>query len=196
MRTDSRRVYRMTLVSLFTALTIVGASIQIPLPFTPVPVTLQTLFVLLSGMLLGAGGGVASQALFLAMGLVFPVYASRQVGLAAVTHPSFGFVAGFVLAALVTGLLMRRIGRPTSVRLFAVALAGSLAVYAAGLFHVLFTLRWINGTGWAFGKALSVLLLPYLPGDLLKCAAAALAAPPVLRAIGGRGLPTGGKNHA
>lgn len=196
MRRDGHRLYRMTLVSLFTALTIVGASIQIPLPFSPVPVTLQSLFVLLSGMLLGGVWGGMAQALFLVVGLVFPVYASRQIGLAAILHPSFGFVVGFVLAALLVGLAMRRIGRPSFGRLFVLALCGTVVLYAAGLFHVLFTLRWIHGAGWAFGKALSYLLLPYLPGDLLKCTAAALAAPPILRAIGGKADFTGGKNHA
>ncbi|NLN45021.1 MAG: biotin transporter BioY [Clostridiaceae bacterium] len=196
MRRDGRRLYRMTLVSLFTALTIVGASIQIPLPFSPVPVTLQTLFVLLSGMLLGGVWGGMAQVLFLGIGLLFPVYASRQIGLAAILHPSFGFIVGFILAALLVGLLMRRIGRPTFGRLFALALGGTVLLYAAGLFHVLFTLRWIHGTGWAFGKALSYLLLPYLPGDLLKCAAAALAAPPILRALGGKANLSGGINNA
>ncbi len=196
MRKDGQRLYQMMLVSLFTALTIVGASIQIPLPFTPVPVTLQTLFVLLSGILLGAGPGAVAQGLFLVMGLAFPVYASRQTGLAAITHPSFGFVVGFVLAAFLVGLLVRRIGRPTAPRLFALCLIGTAVIYAAGFVHVFFVLKWITGTGWAFGKALSILLLPYLPGDLLKCAAAALAAPPILRAIKGRALPTGGRSHA
>lgn len=184
MRKDSRRLYNMILISLFTALTIVGASLQVPLPMSPVPVTMQTLFVLLSGMLLGGYYGAIAQGLFLLAGLVFPVYASRQIGMSAILHPSFGFVVGFVLAALAIGLLVRKIGKPTSLRLFALGLLGTLVIYAAGFVHVFFVLRWINGTVWAFGKALSVFMLPYVAGDLLKCAAAALAAPPILRAIG------------
>ncbi len=193
MRSGHRRLYQMTLISLFTALTIVGASIQIPLPFTPVPVTLQSLFVLLSGMLLGAGSGAWAQLLFLGIGLVFPVYASRQIGLAALLHPSFGFVVGFVVAALVAGWLARRFAPRRFGAWLIVSLIGTGWIYAVGIFHVMFVLRWVNGTGWAFGKALSFFLLPYLPGDFLKCVAAALAAPPILRAQGRRVFDTGGK---
>lgn len=196
MRNDSRRLTKMIMISMFAALTVVGASLQVPLPFSPVPVTLQTLFVLLSGMLLGGGSGALAQLLFLAAGLVFPVYASRQVGLSAILHPSFGFIVGFVLAALVVGLLVRRIGKPTMLRLFALGLLGTLIIYIAGFVHVFFILRWITGTVRAFGTVLSIFMLPYLIGDLLKCAAAALAAPPILRAIGGWTLPTGGRPHA
>jgi biotin transport system substrate-specific component len=124
--------------------------------------------------------------LFLLAGLVFPVYASRQVGLAAVLHPGFGFIVGFVLAALVVGLLVRRIKPPTPLRLFALGLLGTLVIYLTGFIHVFFVLRWITGTVRAFGTVLSLFMLPYLIGDLLKCAAAALAAPPILKAIGGR----------
>lgn len=186
MRTESKRLYKMTLVSLFTALTIVGASIQIPLPITPVPITLQTLFVILAGMLLGAKAGGLSQLLFLAAGLVFPVYASRQVGVSAVLHPSFGFVVGFVFAALVVGFLMQKISSPTPVRLFFVALAGTVVIYAVGVFHVVVVLRWLSGTGRTFGTVLSVFFLPYVVGDILKCVAAALAVPPILRAVGAK----------
>ncbi len=192
MRRDRRRLYRMTLISLFTALTIVGASIQIPLPLTPVPVTLQSLFVLLSGMLLGASAGALAQVLFLGIGLLFPVYASRQIGLAALLHPSFGFVVGFVLAALVVGWLARRQTPQGFGGWLIVALIGTLLIDIAGLFHVLFVLRWANGTGWTFGTALSYFLLPYLPGDLLKCVAAAGAAPPILRALGSKAPIAGG----
>ena len=91
-----------TLVALFAGLTAVGAFISLPLG--PVPITLQTIFVLLSGILLGAKLGALSQIVYIALGLIgVPIFSGFTGGPQSVLKPSFGFIIGFVFAAFIVG---------------------------------------------------------------------------------------------
>jgi biotin transport system substrate-specific component len=94
-----RSIRPMVLSAVFAALIAVGAFIQFNLPFTPVPVTLQTLFVLLAGLFLPPGWALASIFLYLFAGLIgLPVFASGMRGFAAFQGPSAGFLLGFAVA--------------------------------------------------------------------------------------------------
>jgi biotin transport system substrate-specific component len=96
----------LVLITLFAALTALGARVTIPLPFTPVPVTLQVLFPLLAGLLLGGKRGALSQAEYVAAGLAgFPVFAKGGSGLAYLFGPTGGYLLGFIAAAFVVGEL-------------------------------------------------------------------------------------------
>ncbi len=91
-------------ISLFAALTAVGAFIKVP--FYPVPFTLQFLFCAYAGMLLGARKGLYSQLLYVGIGLIgVPVFANGG-GLSYVFQPTFGFLIGFIIAAFVMGLFI------------------------------------------------------------------------------------------
>ncbi len=91
-----------TLVALFTALTAIGAFISIPLG--PVPITLQSFFVILSGILLGPKLGALSQVLYIFLGLIgIPIFSGFSGGLQHILKPSFGFIIGFVFAAYIAG---------------------------------------------------------------------------------------------
>ncbi len=142
------------------------AQVVIPLPFTPVPVTGQTLGVLLVGAALGGRRGAASLALYLTEGaLGLPVFGGGAAGLARVLGPTGGYLAGFVLAAFVVGYLAER-GRdrrlPASLLVFA---AGEAVIFACGL-------AWLAlFVGPA--HALAAGLWPFLPGDALKALLAA-----------------------
>jgi biotin transport system substrate-specific component len=95
----------MALISLFTGLTAIGAFIS--LPIGPVPITMQTLFVLLGGIILGPKLGALSQIIYIILGLVgVPIFAGFSGGLQTILKPSFGFLLGFIFAAYVVGKIL------------------------------------------------------------------------------------------
>lgn len=146
----------------FALLTWAGARVSVPLPFTPVPGTLQTLAVLLAGGLLGARAGAASQAAYLLLGVAgLPVFALPGAGPAYLLGPTGGYLAGMVAAAWVTGWLMarlRRLGVPGAAIAF---LAGGATIQACGV-------AWLSvflgdpAAAWRAGA------LPFLLFDLAK----------------------------
>jgi biotin transport system substrate-specific component len=147
--------------------------VAVPIPVSPVPVTLQTLGVLLAGGVLGPWWGSASVVLYIALGVVgAPVFAGGEAGIGVLVGPKGGYLLGFVLAALVMGIAsagsLRRAssGRSRPVLLVGGAIFASAAVYAGGVPW----LGWVTGMG--IGKAAFVGALPYLLGDVLKAAAA------------------------
>ncbi len=152
---------------LFAALTAVGALVSIPF-FGPVPFTLQVLFVLLAGMLLGPRLGMLSMLAYLALGLVAPVYAQGTGGVGALFGPAGGYLWGFVLAAGVTGAIAQR--RPTFTGYLVAGLAGLVPIYVLGA-------AWL---GWQLGGGAGHIawigVLQFVPGDLVKVAVAAAAA--------------------
>ena len=97
-------IKEMVLVSLFAAMTAIGAFISIPVG--QVPITLQTLFVILSGSILGPRLGPLSQILYTILGLIgMPIFAGFTGGLQAMMKPSFGFIIGFIFASFIIGRL-------------------------------------------------------------------------------------------
>ena len=160
---------KMISVWLFSLMTALGAFISIPLPFTPVPLTLQTLWVLLSGACLGKGGGAASQILYILMGSVgFPIWSGGAMGLSRLWGPTGGYLLAFPLAAWTVGAIMEAGSHPTCRRALAAMGLGSLIIYALGLFQLSVWLHCTLRQGLILG------ILPFLPGDLIKIAAAVL----------------------
>lgn len=159
-RGTSRLLRAAVLALLGSALLTLSAKIQVP--FYPVPMTMQTLVVLLIGMAFGARLGVAAVALYLAEGAVgLPVFAGtpeKGIGLAYMLGPTGGYLLGFVLAAAVAGWMVER--RRNAEGLALAVLAGSVAIYAPGVL-------WL-ATFVGFGRALELGLVPFLWGDLLK----------------------------
>ena len=111
-RADMSATIRAAAVLFVTVLTIVAAQISLPLPFTPVPFTLQPMVVLLGGAALGARLGMTSQLLYLAAGIAgLPVFAASPVlpqGFARLLGPTGGYLMSYPLAAFVTGYLAER----------------------------------------------------------------------------------------
>ena len=146
--------------SLFTALM---AHVAIPLPFTPVPITGQTFAVLLCGALLGARLGAASMLLYVTEGMVgLPVFAPA-------TAASYGYLAGFVAAAFVVGWLADFGWTKDLPRTVLAMIAGEAAIYVFGL---LWLAHFVPAS-----KVLDFGLYPFLIGDAIKLAAAAIVVP-------------------
>jgi len=167
-----------SIIPLFSALTALGALIRIP--FIPVPVTLQTFFVLMSGIILGSKAGFYSQMIYLMIGLIgLPVFAGGG-GLSYIVKPSFGYLLGFLLAPIPAGYVVKNMGiGPVSV--FLAALAGAITIYLIGLPYLIFNMIYVLHQPNAIGIALKAGLIVFLPGDLLKCVIMAFLIPKVYR---------------
>ncbi len=132
--TQQRRLALGAAVVGFAVLTWAGARISVPLPFTPVPGTLQTLPALLAGLFLGARAGAASQLLYLSVGLAgLPVFSLPGAGPAYLLGPTGGYLAGLVAGAWVTGRVARGRGALRAGARILPLLAGTVAVYLCGL---------------------------------------------------------------
>lgn len=149
----------------------VAAQVRLPLPGTPVPVTGQTLAVLLVGVLLGRTWGGVSAGLYLALGAAgLPWFAGFKAGLAGLTGPTGGYLAGFVLAALFLGHVTDRFVRARSFW----ALLGLMLVANFALIHGpgLAWLAVVTGTHDPV-RLLWMGTLPFAYGDVLKALVAA-----------------------
>jgi biotin transport system substrate-specific component len=155
-------------ISLFATLIAVSGYISIPLPFSTVPVTAQTLAVMLAGSLLPVGHAAASIVVFLFMGAVgLPVFSGGTAGLGIIIGKTGGYLIGFLAgAALISVLKGKKAG---FTRLLIVnAIGGILVVYAFGV-------MWLNYvTGIGISKAVIFGALPFIPGDIVKIVVAAL----------------------
>ncbi len=156
---DARRI---CLVVFFTSLTAILAQITIYLPFTPIPITLQTLAVVLSGIIGGALVGFLSQVMYIALIILgFPFAAGLKGGLVVLLGPTAGFLYGFPVAATISGLIAGRIGNKTRKQLLLTSLVGVFSVYPTGLL-------WLNLVYGIKENLLSITILPFIPGDVVK----------------------------
>jgi len=146
-----------------------GLTAQLKIEIGLVPITMQTLMVLLAGALLGAKRGALSQITYLGMGLLGLPWFSRGGGMAYILSPTFGYIIGFVLAAYLVGYLAEK-GLDRNIKTAVLAmLAGNIILYVSGL---LWLARFVG-----YETVLAVGLYPFIIGDLLKIAAAGLILP-------------------
>ena len=156
-------------VVLFALLTALGAHVAVPLGISPVPMTLQTLFVLLAGALLGPTAGAASQLLYLCLGVAgVPVFAMGGAGLPWIFGPTGGYLMAFPLAAALVGWISGPDGGTLRMAI-ALAIASSVIfVMGAGWLSVVTDL----GPGALFATAVQ----PFLVGAVVKAAICLVAA--------------------
>ena len=165
----------MTRTALMAAVTAVAAQITIPLPFSPVPFTLQVLAVILSGLLLGPRHGALAQVVYVLVGAVgVPVFAQFSGGLGVVLGPTGGYLLSYPLAATIAGLAAHAAANATRRR----ALLASFVWGCAGLaiISALGATWLVVVTQLPFAAALAQGVLPFVPFDLVKVALAALVA--------------------
>lgn len=169
------------LVMSFALLTALAAQITIPLPFTPVPITGQTFAVLLAGAALGSRLGAASQGLYWLLGATgLPFYADGGGGWQAATGATAGYLAGFIVAAYVVGLLAERQQDRTVMTAIPAFLTGSAIIY-------LFGVAWLWSSVEAFTTAEAAMaagLTPFIVGDLLKIGLAGVLLPAAWKLVG------------
>lgn len=150
----------------FSFLIGLAAQVHIRLPFTPVPITGQTLAVLGGGAVLGPGYGMLAAVFYLMEGcLGLPFFAGGAAGAHYLLGPSAGYLVGFPLAAAVTGFLSRRGWDRTPAKAGAAAAVGSVVVFACGVIGLS---RFMPAS-----QLLAAGVLPFLAGDAVKIAIAA-----------------------
>ncbi len=161
-----KRLCRFLGVGVFVIFTALSAFVRIPLPFTPVPLTLQTFFVLLSGALLGRKLGVITQVTYMFLGLSGQqVFTGLGSGSLYLLGPTGGYLVGFVLASFLAGNLLFKEKQSTPV-VFIKLLAADFILLLSGML-------WLKvSISIALSKAFLLGFLPFVFGDILKVALA------------------------
>lgn len=197
-KSPSISIYAMAVCGLFTALITIGAFVKIPFPV--VPLTLQTLFVVLAALILGAKYSSISVGLYLFLGLAgLPIF-TKGGGLGYVFQPSFGYLLGFLVATFVMGTLSNKINLSSShargkygettkkhsliLWYWLVGMIGTAVVYIIGMSYLYFLMKFYMKTPIGFLSLFTVNFLLTIAGDVFKCFVAALLAArllPVLR---------------
>jgi biotin transport system substrate-specific component len=163
----SETVLRSVGVLVFIVLTGLGAFVRIPLPFTPVPITLQTFFVLLAGAMLGKKFGFFSQAGYVTLGAIgVPIFAGATSGIGCLLGPSGGYLFGFMVASFLIGILLEK--NKNFTQIITAFLVATVVIYVFGIMWLMAVLR------VGLGKAIFVGIVPFIGGDLIKLILAAL----------------------
>ncbi len=154
------------LLAMFAALTAVLAQIIIPLPFSPVPISLATLSIFVAGGLLGGVKGGLSQLVYVLLGAIgLPVFAGMNGGFGVIAGPTGGYLLGYVAGAFVIGILKF----PKVFWGYALSMVFGICVcYTIG------TVWYTVVMGTTFVSALMMCVVPFIPGDILKICLAAL----------------------
>lgn len=175
-------IYDMLLIAAGSLVVAVSALIQVRLPFTPVPITAQTLAVLLVGVLLGSRRGGLALLAYLGEGLAgLPVFAGGGFGLAHLLGPTGGYLIGFAAAAFFVGWLAERGWDRRTLAALGAMTFGNLVIYAFGV-------SWL---AWMVGpeQALALGVVPFVLGDVLKIILGTALLPLGWRGLSNFGLP-------
>jgi biotin transport system substrate-specific component len=167
MAADKTSIKGLVYAALFGALTATGAFIVIPLP--PVPITAQTFFLNTSAVLLGGQLGALSQFIYVMLGVVgMPVFAGGTAGLGVIFGPTGGYLLGFIIAAFVIGMI-NRMKKSAGIfwNIFSM-LIGMFIIYLLGSLQLSLVAK------MSFHKALTIGVLPFIPGDVIKILLAAI----------------------
>ena len=168
---QAEKTKKITMIGLMTAVTCILGPLSLPLPFSPVPITLTNFAVFLSIYILGMKYGTISLLIYLALGTIgLPVFSSFSGGLGKLAGPTGGYLFGFIFLALIHGFFMLRFHKKT----FASIIGMTLGMIACYLFGTIWLALHMNLT---FKVALMIGVIPYLPGDLLKTILALILAP-------------------
>lgn len=175
----------MILISLFAALTAIGAFIKVPTPI--VPFTLQFLFCTYAGMFLGAKHGVYSQLLYLFIGLIgIPIFANGG-GLTYVLQPTFGYLIGFASCSFIVGKFVDKNREIRFWPILSVILLGLFAVYVFGVAYLYMIVKFYLNKEMTLMTAMAVGFIPYITFDVIQSVIIAMSAVkimPILRRSG------------
>ena len=151
------------LTGLFAALTAIGAYIYIPLPISPVPITLQMFFTFMAGGLLGKKYGFFSQLIYVLIGAIgLPVFAGGAGGFGILFGPTGGYVLGFIAAGYIAGM-----SKDSFISKLIYMFLGLVVIYLLGTTRLMYVVQ------VDFIKALTMGVTPFIIGDLIKISLAA-----------------------
>ena len=176
---DFNQLRMLVFASLLAALMAAGSYLAVPIG--PVPIVMQNMFVFLAGLLLGSRWALASVAVYLLTGaLGLPVFAGGMGGIGRIVGPTGGYLIGYLPAVIIVGYISEKAAARIGYDVLAM-ICGTVVLYACGV-------TWLKIlTGMTWSKTLTVGMVPFLIGDAIKIAAAALIAKslrPVIRIPG------------
>jgi biotin transport system substrate-specific component len=159
-------------VGALTLLTIISAQVVIPLPFTPVPMTLQTFSILFGAAALGPYKSTMAQFIYLLIAAIgFPVLASDKGGVEALFGATAGYLFAFLVSSYVVGLVAKQLSTRKFINVFVGFFLGTFLIYFFGATWLAF----YTGNGLAYGISKGV--LPFIVGDIVKALMAASLLP-------------------
>ena len=162
-------IRKMVYASLFAALTSIGAYITVPLG--PIPFTLQMVFVLMAGAMLGSKWGTISMVVYVLLGIAgLPVFSNGGSGLGVILGPTGGYLIGFIAAAFVIGYLFEMYGSNNLLKNGLFVTIGSVVVFCFGLAHLMLV------ADMSFIQAVTVGFLPFILPGIVKIAVATVIA--------------------
>jgi biotin transport system substrate-specific component len=162
----NNKTHKMILVSLFAALTAIGAFIRIPVP--PIPFTFQNFVVILSGLILGPKLAFASQAIYILIGLSgIPIFAYGG-GIQYVLNPTFGYIIGFAALAYVTGFLMSKLKKASFINNFISSFCGLIFSYIIGVTYLYLIYTLVSHKDTSVSSVIIDGFLLFLPWDIVK----------------------------
>ncbi len=168
MAVNRTKTYRLALIGVMTAILCILGPLSIPLPISPVPLSLTNFAVLLAVFLLGWKWGTVSCGVYLLLGIVgVPVFSGFSGGPAKLLGPTGGYLIGFLFLAAISGIFVEKFEQKRLV----VAAGMALGMLVDDLFGTLWLASLMK---LSFGQALMMGVVPYLPGDALKLIAALL----------------------
>jgi biotin transport system substrate-specific component len=176
-------IRNMILAGLFASLLAISSQVSLMLPLSPVPHTLQVLFVLLAGVVLGARWGATSVVVWVLLGVFgLPVFAQGKAGAVHLLSPTGGFLVGFILCAFLVGWLTER--TETILPKTALIMYGGLAIiYTVGLVGFMASFAFFLHKPMTWEQASLLAVLPFLPYDIVKTFIAAYIGVRVKKAL-------------
>lgn len=169
---------QMIFIPLFTAITIVLSYIIIPLPFSPVPVTCQTIGVMLAGNLLTPKSAFISMFLYLLLGIMgLPIFAGGASGISSILGPSGGYLISWPISAFISASILKNSKKNFSTLFIVNVISGILLIYLLGVTQLSYV------TKMGFVPAIISGALPFIPGDIAKAALSATISLAVQRAL-------------
>lgn len=170
-----------TLISLFTALIAIGAFIRIPIPV--VPFTLQFLFTMLAGLLLGGKLGALSVGIYIVLGLVgLPIF-TQGGGIGYIFTPTFGYIIGFCVGAYITGNIANKVTNPSYKRLYTANFIGLGIVYLFGMIYYYLISNFYLDSPIGLWPLFLYCFILAVPGDIVLCIIAATIAKRIIPVI-------------
>lgn len=175
-------VREMTMIALVTAVICIIAPFSIPIPISPIPITLALFALFLAGIILGKWKGVISAVLYLLLGMVgLPVFTGFTGGVQKLAGPTGGYLVGYIFLVFFIGLFVEKF--PGKILMYFVGgILGIVACYAFGT--VWFVIQYKVG----FLEALTMCVFPYIPLDLVKLVCAVIVGSQVRRILVRQGM--------
>lgn len=162
-------VKEVTLIGIFTAITVIFAQISIPIPFSPVPITLSIFGVFMTALILGSKCGTLSQLIYVLLGLCgLPVFSGFHGGIDVIAGPKGGYILSYPVMVLVVGLMLEKKKQVSITDMIGMLVIGLIICYSIGATWLAIAIK------ADAAKAIAVGIAPFLPLDILKVVVAAV----------------------